>query len=488
MAKRPNIVIFCPDSYRGDVLCHLGNQGAVTPHLDALVSDGAVSYSNAFAQNPVCTPSRCSFMTGWYPHVHGHRTMMNLLKDYEPNLFSVLRRENYYVWWGGKNDLFAAESRKDLLRYCDTRYYPEEYIREYCLPTPIPVDDPRHRVFYRGVMSRKGSGEMFRDTDLTHVLGAVDFINSSPVESPFCLFLPLQWPHPAYQVEEDFYDLIDPASLPPRLPVPEDDFAMLDALRENYHSRDVDEEAWKDIQRIYYAMCAKIDDLFGKIAAALKQKGIYDDTLIIFLSDHGDFTGDYSLPEKTHGSLQDSLLRVPFIIKPPASFGASGGIRTHLTELVDMPATIYDLLGLNPGYACQGMSLRGSLRGDDSEMREAVFAEVGARKGETAFKNLGVKKHLPHDFYAIQSQVALGYHDRGTYAVSARTPRFKYVRRGYIEHNELYDIEHDPGELHNLSGKEEYRDIESTMERLMLDFFMTTGDVIPHREDARDAP
>jgi len=99
-STKPNIVIFNPDSYRGDVLRHLGNPGAFTPKLDAVVRDGGVSYANAFAQNPVCTPSRCSFMTGWYPHVHGHRSMKNMLKEHEPHLFSVLRREGYHVWWG----------------------------------------------------------------------------------------------------------------------------------------------------------------------------------------------------------------------------------------------------------------------------------------------------------------------------------------------------------------------------------------------------
>ena len=69
MAKKPNIILFNPDSYRGDVLGHQGNAGALTPNVDALVNSDAVSYSNAFAQNPVSTPSRCSFMTGWYPHV-----------------------------------------------------------------------------------------------------------------------------------------------------------------------------------------------------------------------------------------------------------------------------------------------------------------------------------------------------------------------------------------------------------------------------------
>ncbi|MEM6429352.1 MAG: sulfatase-like hydrolase/transferase, partial [Deinococcota bacterium] len=75
MSKQPHIVIFNPDQWRGDVLGHLGNEAAVTPTLDTWIQEDAVSFSNAFCQNPVCTPSRCSFMTGWYPHVRGHRSL-----------------------------------------------------------------------------------------------------------------------------------------------------------------------------------------------------------------------------------------------------------------------------------------------------------------------------------------------------------------------------------------------------------------------------
>ncbi len=81
--------------------------------------------------------------------------------------------------------------------------------------------------------------------------------------------------------------------------------------------------------------------------------------------------------------------------------------------------------------------------------------------------------------------MALPYHDAGTYAVSARTPQHKYVRRAYVDHNELYDLENDPGELCNLSGQQEYADIEEQMERLLLDYFMTTGEVLPCRQDPR---
>lgn len=486
MNTRPNIVIFNPDSYRGDVVGHLGNAGAVTPNLDALIRNGGVSYANAFAQNPVCTPSRCSFMTGWYPHTQGHRSMKNMLKPFEPNLLSVLRREGYHVWWGGKNDLVAVEKPEDYLLHCDTKHSPKAPADWGChAPPPIDKTDRRYRVFYRGVGARAGAGPLWNDRDKAHVLGAVDVIENPPDDKPFCLFLPLTAPHPAYQVEEDFYRMIDPDRLPPRLPVPERDLPLLDSLREGYRSSGVTDADWLDIRRIYYAMCAKVDRLFGMVVDALVRQGLYENTLIIFLSDHGDFAGDYDLPEKTHATLQDALIRCPFLIKPPTGVDVAPGVRTHLAELVDMTATIYDLLDIEPGYSSYGRSLRASLAGDDGEIRDAVFAEVGSRQGEAHFKNLDVQKLDPDSFYGVQSRYALRAHDGGTYAISCRTPTHKYVRRGHVDHHELYDLVRDPGETRNRHGSPECADIERHLETLLLDHFMTTGDVMPHRQDSR---
>ena len=484
MSNRPNILIFNPDSYRGDVLGHLGNAGACTPHVDALVADGGVSYANAFAQNPVCTPSRCSFMTGWYPHAQGHRSMKNMLKEHEPNLFSVLRREGYHVWWGGKNDLFAVKSKDDYLKHCDTKYTPPKARGEQTLDG-IEHEDPRRKVFYAGILDGEGEDWPHLGRDGGMVRGAVDFIKDRSSEDPFCIFLPLGNPHPAYRVERCFYDRIDPELLPPRHAIPESDLPALDQLREIYGSMDVSDEEWMDIKRIYYAMCTKIDDLFGQVVTALKEKGIYDNTIIIFMSDHGDFAGDYALPEKTHFSLQDDLLQVPLAIRLPAVMGGIGGVRNHLAELVDMCPTIYELLDIKPGYDTQGMSLKASLQGEESAMRDCIFAEVGCRVAEEAFINRDVDS-MPNDsFYGLQSQASWVAHENGSYAITCRSLDYKYVRRAYNNHHELYDLSTDPGEVNNLSGNPELSDVEAKMAERLLNHFMQTGDVMPHETDSR---
>lgn len=481
---QPNIVIFNPDSYRGDVLGHLGNPAAVTPHLDAFVKDGGVSYANAFAQNPVCTPSRCSFMTGLYPHVHGHRSMKHMLRPHEPYLFSVLRRSGYHVWWGGKNDLVAVRRPEDYLSHCDTKFNPPPARGKQTLEG-ISNKDPKWNLFYRGVYDGEGEDWPHLDRDGGHVRGAVDFIARAPGTQPFCIYLPLTNPHPAYVVERDFYERIDPNRLPPRWPAPARDHAALDHLRRVYEADRLSEADWLQIKRVYYAMCCKIDDLFGRVVAALKARGVYDNTLIVFFSDHGDFTGDYSLPEKTHHSLQDCLLRVPLLVKPPTGVDVAPGVRSSLVELVDFCPTVYDFLGVDPGYDVQGKSLRASLAGDDRPTRPCVFAEVGSRAGEKAFLNADVHAMPPDSFYSMQARASHEAHRRGSYAVSARSLDYKYIRRGYEAHHELYDLRQDPGELQNLHGQPAYAQVEREMADRLLEHFIQTADVLPHDVDSR---
>lgn len=491
MSNKPNMVLFVPDSYRGDVLGHQGNTGAVTPHLDALVQTDAVSYSNAFAQNPVCTPSRCSFMTGWYPHVHGHRSMRNMLKQHEPNLLSVLRQNGYHIWWGGKNDLVSVQSANDYQLYCDVKFQPQGKYTDhmpYKQPEPLSPNDPRQGAFYRGILKRTGEGKQHWDGDTANVLGAIDMIKTQPKDQPFVCYLPLSKPHPAYYAEEDFYNAIQPDQLPPRIPTPSPNAnqpKVLDALRAEYRSENITEDMWQDIKRIYYAMCTKIDDLFGQLVASLKEQGQYDNTWILFFSDHGDFAGDYSLPEKTHSTLQDALLHVPLIIKPPTNIPTQNGNRHHLTQLLDITATLYDCLDIDPAYTHQGTSLRHSLAGSDDPIHDAVFAEVGSRKNESAFINTDVYNMPPTSFYARQSRAAIPSHQAGSYAVMCRTQTHKYIRRYYTEPNELYDLQNDPGETQNLIDHPAHEKTVREMETRLLDFFMHTSDILPHAVDSR---
>ena len=152
---------------------HLGHPAAYTPTLDALVSEDAVSFANAFVQATVCTPSRCSFMTGWYPHVRGHRTMHHVLNPNfdEPNLLKVLRDNGYYVWWGGKNDLVPGQLGFEF--HCDQHFRPRRKDYERWGVTPMPgshggdmswrgdPDCDNYFSFYKGKLPTGGTEAYF---------------------------------------------------------------------------------------------------------------------------------------------------------------------------------------------------------------------------------------------------------------------------------------------------------------------------------------
>lgn len=415
--------------------------------------------------------------------------MLNMLKPYQPHLLNVLRANGYTVWWGGKNDAFRIETDADYETYCDIRYRApkdQRFKGHRQIPEPDP-DTPLYRNYYRGVLPVDPEGE-YVSRDRSIVEAAAEFIRTASDDTPFCLFIPLSGPHPPYRALEEYYRRIDRKKLPPRVPVPApgNHVPVLDRFREVQMAAAMTEEDWREIKQVYYAMCTQIDDLFGRILTALKERDLYDESLIAFFSDHGDFCGDYSMPEKTHFTLQDCLLHVPFLLKPPQGVPVAPGIRNHLTELVDFTATVYDLLEINPGYTCQGRSLRQSLASDASPShRDAVFAIVGSRKGEEAFLNKETINRPKTDFYGMTRDISWPHHLSGSLAVMVRTDRYKLIRRPYQECQELYDLEADPGECVNRYNDPAFSDIRRQMEDRLLQFYLETADVLPHEQDKR---
>ena len=103
------------------------------------------------------------------------------------------------------------------------------------------------------------------------------------------------------------------------------------------------DDRWNELRAVYLGMCARVDYQFGLLVEQLKKNNLYDNSLIIFLSDHGDFTGDYGLVEKTQNTFQDCLTNVPLIIKPPKDKTSRTGISDEMVELIDIAGTIYEL-------------------------------------------------------------------------------------------------------------------------------------------------
>ena len=495
MPKPPHILIFNPDQWRGDVMGHLGNPAAVTPNLDRLVETDAVSFRVAACQNTVCSPSRCSFMTGWYPHVRGHRTMHHMLRAHqgEPNLLRVLRDNGYFVWWGGKNDLVPAQFGFE--QDCDVKYRPARP------PKPTSMTDREeiwrqapgsdsYYSFYVGALDTGGE-DIYYDGDWANVLGAIDFIKNAPQDQPLCIYLPLTYPHPPYGVEEPWYSMIDRNKIPPRAPTPanwDDKASLLSAIHESQNLQDWTEERWTELRAVYYGMCARLDHQFGLLVTALKEAGLYDDTAIFVFADHGDYTGDYGIVEKTQNTFEDALSRVPFVIKPPKDVPVAPRVSEALVELVDFSATVYDLAGIEPGYWHFGRSLLPVIAGETDAHRDAVFCEGGRLLGEEAAMELESVRTMTDPSVSlywprIKHQVT-DKHPWHTKATMCRTHNHKYIRRLY-EQDELYDLQADPQETRNLIDDPAYADVLMTLRERMLTWYMETCDVVPFDMDQR---
>ncbi len=505
LKKLPNIVIFNPDQWRGDVMGHTGNPAASTPYLDKMIREDAVSFSNAFCQNPVCTPSRCSFMTGLYPHVNGHRTMYHMLHAdrNEPNLLKILKENGYFVWWGGKNDLIPAQYG-NFDEYCDVKFkvHREDIERWGNKPRfkqnlhiwqdwrGKPGSD-NYYSFYAGKLDKEEE-DIWLDGDYMMILGAIDFIQNYTGDKPFCIYLPLGNPHPPYGVAEPWFSKIDRAKLPPRKKFTPNNWegkpSILKGIYELQNLQNWTEDRWDELRATYYGMCARLDYQFEQLMEALKNKGIYDDSAVFLFSDHGDFTGDYGIVEKTQNTFEDCLTRVTFIMKPPKGIPIKPRVCDALVELVDFPATIYEITGITPNYWHFGKSLLSLIKGDTDMHRDAVFCEGGRLKGEKqAMENESLARMKDPTESLYWPRLRWQITDDGPYhtkATMCRTKDYKYNRRLY-ELDELYDLKRDPGELNNVVNDPYYSKILLDLKEKMLTFYQETCDVVPFEIDSR---
>jgi arylsulfatase A-like enzyme len=471
--KRPNFLVFVPDQWRAKDIGYMGNAVVQTPWSDALAREG-VAFGNCFAQNPVCTPSRVSFMTGWYPHVRGHRIMHYVLSPDEPNLLSEMKAAGYFVWWGGKNDLVRITAQEEV---CTIRFQPPPSDSYYGPKRWVPGDKHFYS-FYRG----KLSDAPVHNPDDAIVDEAVSVIRSSGSE-PFFLFITLQLPHLPFAIEEPYYSMHPRELIPPPIPVPNFDQKPL-ILGHLYRRMGMDrlaDEDFREILGVYYGMIAKTDANLGRLLQALKESGKYDNTAVFLFSDHGEFGGDYGLVEKNQNTFEDVLTRVPLIIKPAQTF-ANQIFRTDaLVELLDVYATILDMAGIKSNHFHFGQSLVPLLRGQTDRHRDYVFSEGGQLANED-------HTHEPlrapgHDYWpriSVQNE----FRESHGKAIMVRDHRWKYVYRLY-EPDELYDLRADPNELTNLAQMSQYENTCRKLREVILRWLVQTADVVPLTLDAR---
>lgn len=481
-----NIIYFNPDELRADVLGCYGHPLVKTPNIDRFAAR-STTFENCFVQHTVCTPSRCSFLTGWYPHVRGHRSLWHMLQPDEPNTLKYLKQHGHSVHLMGKNDALATETFADSVDEIHLPTQPSAYGQRL-------HDQPDH-AGYMNFLYAPLDGPPRDYYDTQSAVGLLEKWKQG--DKPLMLFITLSYPHCPYTCPEPWYSMYDPADIPPLL-----ERRLVNAPsyhRWIRHHRRLDERPQdiKKIMAVYLGMVSYLDHLFGQVMDTLAQSAAADCTTTFFFSDHGDWPGHRGLVEKWVNALDDDLTRVPLIINTPG--GVAGHRVKECVELFDIVPTTADLAGYELKHSQFGRSLVPQLQGQAGDAERAVFAEGGydAPVDFAAFESFGGHKGQkgfsenylpsPQGIYTPKFQQQMDHPESACRAIMLRTQRWKLIRRT-LDVSELYDLQNDPTESVNLIDEPAHSRVLATLNERMLQWLMSTSDVLPWGRDERGWP
>jgi arylsulfatase A-like enzyme len=473
--SRPNLLFFMSDQQRADSVGAFGNPIARTPNIDALAARG-VRFPQAYSQHSACSQSRISMLTGWYPHVAGHRTLDNLLAPWEPNLLAILRNRGYHVAWAGvRGDTFAAGVTAASTDFFGYTVKPSLDAVAASHRELFPVGHPMRHAHYVGRLE-DGNGLDFDEAAVQTALALL----ADGLPEPFVLYITLFAPHPPFAVGEPWFSLHDRADMPEPAAPGTGKPRFMTALRERSELERLSPSDWAEISATYYGMVSRVDDQLGRVLAALDAAGVGERTVTCFCTDHGEYLGDFGLVEKWPSGLDDCLVRNPLVIAGPGI--QEGAVHDGFVEMIDLVPTICELAETDVGHVHFGRSLTPVLTGQRAQHRDAAFSEGGFRVDEEAQNELlagypyDVKTGLLHEHPELVKR-----------AVAIRTDAWTYVYRAGDE-DELYHRVGDPGETANVARDPGNADVVARLRERILAWLIETSDVVSLTRDLRMEP
>ncbi|MFC5451592.1 sulfatase family protein [Paenibacillus aestuarii] len=413
--KRPNILILYTDQQRWDALGVNGNSDIQTPYLDQLAKEG-INFDHYFVQNPVCMPSRASFLTGQYPSALGLSemgipvptntvTLPQMLKPYgyisanigklhflphanrdhrnphpaygfdhleisdEPGCY-----EDAYRAWvrrkarGEEEDVVsiglppAAKIWNDAMGIQDRVIHPDERFPKRAIPFPGP-DDLTHTAFVAEQ--------------------TMEFISQNMGQSWLCIS-GFYSPHSPWVVPRRFLDQYEPSSfIMPNFPP--------DLEKKRQGKPDFTDDTLRAARHGYYSMVSEVDHHIGRILSLLESKGLKNDTIVIFTSDHGEWLGEHLKYGKGFPGL-DSVSRVPLIIRWGEDTQSAGRTIPDIIEAVDVLPTLLEMAGVQIPGSLQGKSLLPFFEGKVHPRRDSALTEHKGWKSLRTAENRYVLK------------------------------------------------------------------------------------------------
>ena len=463
---RPNILLISADQWRGDLLGSAGHPFARTPHLDALARE-ATRFARHYCQAYPCSPARAGLLTGLYPHKH--RVVGNgvPLDARHPTLFTELRRCGYRPTLFGYTDIMLDPRNKpeqdpdngDYENVCPGMVI-DTLLTERATPWLGHLRDKGYAIAdpdlgRYGILEQTGFGEAAsfaaEDSEASFLAGRfLSWLGVAGTE-PFCAHLSFIAPHPPFAAAAPYNDLITPAdvTMPLRgatVDVETAQHPLVGALLKRLSaddfapglkglSCDQDETTIRKLRAIYAGLAFEVDQCLGRVFQALRDSGRWDNTVIIFTSDHGEQLFDHWMLGKS--GYFDQSAHIPLLIRDPraASTGGRGKTISEFTESIDIMPTLLELVGLSLPRNCDGKSLLPFCAGQrPAGWRDEVhwsfdFRDIQTRRMEQTFG-------LPSDWCNLQV---------------LRTDKLKYVHFAGLP-PVLFDLADDPHELINRAG------------------------------------
>ena len=490
MADRPNVVIIMTDQQQARATARAGFPLDTTPFLDSLAAKG-VWFDKAYTSSPQCAPARVSLLTGRYCGAHGIRAnpTLHFGPRYEKDVVDVLSELGYSTAMVGKNHSHLKPDRVDHWyalthaaghRNNDIKRNEEEKAFDSWLvglhhgvatePTPFPVECQGP---YRAV------------TDAANWVREVK-------DRPFFLWLTFAEPHNPYQVPEPYFSMFPPETHPPAHgdagSIESRGFKWEYALELGRRGLAGYDELIPHQRRNYYGMLRLIDDQVRRFVGMLEEEGVLDDTIILFVSDHGDFVGDYGLMRKGP-EIPESLVRIPFLVAGPGIKACEGlsacgspaqaGAHSAHVNIVDVFPTVCEAVGVPVPDGVQGRSLWPLLTGNVYPPEE--FASAYAEQGiggldytwddDVEFERALFPKTISFNCLNHYTQCGI----------------MRMIRKGdwkliYDMHGRgwLHDLRKDPGELVNLFDSPEHAGVRHGLVEELLAWCLRATDPLPY--------
>ncbi len=318
----PNIILFIVDDLRYGMFSHANHPVLKTPNIDRLAHDG-VAFRNAFVTTPICPTSRASILTGNYALKHGIYQFGKSLPTGTTTYLKLLKEHGYNIGYVGKWGV--GKWPKGFFNY-------------------LSITD--NRSYSEGLFWIKRKGKHVHLTDLT-TEKVVHFLKKQDGKKPFALVVSYNAVHPPFTPSRRLLDLYANAEVPvynkgddERVP----EMVKTSVNRRGYQEVAKSSTSYQKYIRKYFSLIKGIDESVGNILRILDEKKIYDKTGMIFTSDNGFMLGDHGLFGKAE--MYDASLRVPMLVKPPASRTLDNPDAGRLVLNIDVPATLLSMAGI----------------------------------------------------------------------------------------------------------------------------------------------